>query len=192
MANHPLHPISHCQPQPSSQEGKTFIQPSVLRMYYLPRDQQFHLGFNRTAFLPVHCYIFECEYVRTHFVSIFLYLLLLHPSVLQRLSRAIRGPIFSRLAGTQFADYITCLTTNHFVLAWTDTAFLPVHSLLFWVSTCLYMFLFHDLFAISQSQCATKGSAERSTHTILVSRPAHNLPIALPASPLAILFLFQF
>ena len=39
-----------------------------------------------------------------------------------------------------------------------------------------------------------KGSAERSTHTILVARPAHNLPIAIPALPLAILFLslFQF
>ena len=84
MANHPLHPISHCQPQPSSQEGKTFIQPSVLRMYYLPRDQQFHLGFNRTAFLPVHFYISECEYVCTHFVSIFLCFPLLHPSVLPK------------------------------------------------------------------------------------------------------------
>ena len=43
----------------------------VLRMYYLPRDQQFCLGLNRPALFPVHFCIFEFEYVRTCFVSIF-------------------------------------------------------------------------------------------------------------------------
>ena len=43
----------------------------VLEMYYLPRDQQFCLGLNRTAFFQVHFCIFEFEYVRTCFVSIF-------------------------------------------------------------------------------------------------------------------------
>ena len=54
------------------------------------------------------------------------------------------------------------------------------------------MFLFHDLFAISSSQSATKGSAEQSNHTIVVAWPANNFLIVLPASPLAILFLFPF
>ena len=53
------------------------------------------------------------------------------------------------------------------------------------------MFLFHDLFAISPSRYAIKGSAEGSTLTILVSRLAHNVPIALPASPPAILMQFE-
>ena len=47
------------------------------------------------------------------------------------------------------------------------------------------MFLFHDLFVISPSQFATKGSAEQSTHTILVARPAHSFLIALPTTYLA-------
>ena len=47
------------------------------------------------------------------------------------------------------------------------------------------MSLFRDLFT---SQCATKGSAERSTHTILVACVAHNLAITIPASPPVILF----
>ena len=53
------------------------------------------------------------------------------------------------------------------------------------------MFLFHDLFAISPSQYATNGSAEQSTHTILVTQPEYNLPIALPASSPAIFFQFE-
>ena len=53
------------------------------------------------------------------------------------------------------------------------------------------MFLFHDLFAISPSEGATKGSAEQSTHTILVTRPVHNLPNALPTLPPALLFQFE-
>ena len=50
--------------------------------------------------------------------------------------------------------------------------------------------MFHS-FAISPYQCATKDSAERSTYTFLVARPAHNLLIALPASPRTILFQFH-
>ena len=63
----------------------------------------------------------------------------------------------------------------------------------FWVWICPNILRFCvSLFGISPSQCATKDSAAQSTHTILVVRPAHNLPIALQASPLAILLLFQF
>ena len=53
------------------------------------------------------------------------------------------------------------------------------------------MFLFRDWFAIPPSQCTTKGSAGQFTHTILVARTVHNVPIALPASPPAILFRFE-
>ena len=42
----------------------------VLRMYYLPRDQQFCLVLSRPAFFPVHFCIFEFEYVQVC-VSIF-------------------------------------------------------------------------------------------------------------------------
>ena len=105
MANHPLHPISHCQPPPSSQQGKTFIQSLVLRVYYLPCDQQSCLSLNRTAFQPLHF----CFYVSSicHFFN---------PVCSQKLSRVIHRPIFSCLEGAQFADCITSFATNHFVL----------------------------------------------------------------------------
>ena len=37
----------------------------------LLHNQQFCFGLNRTAFLPVHFFIFEFEYVRTCFISMF-------------------------------------------------------------------------------------------------------------------------
>ena len=46
-------------------------------------------------------------------------------------------------------------------------------------------------FAIFPSHCATPGSAERLTCTYLATRPAHNLLIALSASPPTILFQFE-
>ena len=55
--------------------------------------------------------------------------------------------------------------------------------------TCFFS-MFHS-FAIFPSQCATKDSAEQSSYTYLVAWPAHNLLIALPASPPTILFHFQ-
>ena len=64
----------------------------------------------------------------------FIYFFICHffiPVCFQWLHRAIHRPFFSRLASPQFADFITCITTNHFVLVWTDTAFSPVHSLNF-------------------------------------------------------------
>ena len=45
-------------------------------------------------------------------------------------------------------------------------------------------------FPISSSQCATKGTAERSNYTFLVAQPAHILLIAIPALPKQILFWF--
>ena len=57
----------------------------------------------------------------------------------------------------------------------------------FW--TCFFSMFYS--FAISSSQCATKGSAEWSTYTFLVARPAHNMLIASPASPPNILFHFE-
>ena len=35
MANHPLYPISHSQPQPSPQQGKTFTYLLLLRLWHL-------------------------------------------------------------------------------------------------------------------------------------------------------------
>ena len=60
----------------------------------------------------------------------------------------------------------------------------------FW--TCfLYHVSFICHFSISVCYKLTKGSAERSTYTFLVARVAHNLLIALPASPPTILFQFE-
>ena len=56
-----------------------------------------------------------------------------------RLSRATYQHIFSRLAGAQFADCITCLANTYFVWFAQAITFLPVY-LYFWVWTCLYMF----------------------------------------------------
>ena len=66
------------------------------------------------------------------------------PVCSQKLSRAIYRPICSQLTGAQFADYIICLTSNHFVLVWTDSAFSLVHCSQFWLLTCLHMFHFHN------------------------------------------------
>ena len=76
----------------------------VFRMYYLPRDQQFCLGLNRTAFFPVLFCIFEFEYVRTCSVSIF------H---LFFISSSQRAP---KVSAEQFND--------PFLVAW------PAHNLL--------------------------------------------------------------
>ena len=62
--------------------------------------------FQQNALFPVHFYFFQFEYVRTHFVFIFLYLPFLHPSLLGRGSaEQFTDPflVFSRLAGAQFA-----------------------------------------------------------------------------------------
>ena len=42
------------------------------------------------------------------------------PVYFQMLSRTTHLPIFSCLAGAQFADYVTCLATNHFALVCAD------------------------------------------------------------------------
>ena len=47
-------------------------------------------------------------------------------------------------------------------------------------------------FAISPSQCVTKGSAEQSTYTFLVNWLAYNLLIALPALSTQIILWFSF
>ena len=94
------------------------------------------------------------------------------------LSRAIYQHIFSRLAGAQFADCITCLTWQIFFFVFNKQLLfrLFIHA---WFWSCLYMF--HS-FAIFLSQCVPLGSVELSTNTFLIAWPAHNLLIALPAS----------
>ena len=53
------------------------------------------------------------------------------PVVYNRLIRVIHWYIFSRLAGAQFAGYINCLATNHFILAWTDNCLLASSHLFY-------------------------------------------------------------
>ena len=118
----------------------------------------------------------------------FMYLIFLHPSVLPKAQHINPLTHFSRLASTQFADCITCLASNHFVSVWTDTAFLPVHSLQFWIWTCLNMFHFHVLLICHFSiPVCNKRLSRRSTYTFLVAWLVHNLLIALPPSPPTIL-----
>ena len=89
---------------------------SVLRMLHLPRDQQFCLGLNRTAFFPVQFCIFEFEHVQTCFASIF-HLFVISSSQCVPIGSAeqFTDPFFSRLASAQFADHITCLASSCFV-----------------------------------------------------------------------------
>ena len=192
MANHPLHPISHCKPQTSSQQAKTFIQPLVLRMYYLPCDQQFHLGVLTELHFCQFIFIFLSVNMSAHtsFISLFVV-------------------SSSRCAPKSSAEWFT----DRFLVAWPAPNLLitlPASppTTLFWFEQTLYfrqstLYYFEFQHACTCSfpmiylpflnpSVLQKGSAEQSTHTILVVRPASNLPITLFASPLAILFLFQF
>ena len=58
-----------------------------------------------------------------------------------------------------------------------------------YVRTCFFSML--HLFAISSSQCASKGSVEQFTNPILVVWLVHNLLVALPANLPATLFQFE-
>ena len=58
------------------------------------------LSLNMCEYVPFPCFIICHFYI---------------PVCSQRLSRATHPPIFSCLAGAQFADCIICLATNHFV-----------------------------------------------------------------------------
>ena len=87
---------------------------SVLRMEYLPRNQQFCLGLNRTAFFPVLFCIFEFEHVRKCFLSIIhLFVISSSQCAFKGSAERFTGPFFSRLAGAQFADHITCLNLHN-------------------------------------------------------------------------------
>ena len=55
----------------------------------------------------------------------------------------------------------------------------------------MFLHYFFYSFVISPSQCAPKGSTERSTNTFSVAQPVHSLLIALPASPPLIGFRFE-
>ena len=79
-------------------------------MLYLPRDQQFCLGLNRTTFFLVQFCIFEFEYVQACFVSISHLCAISSPQCAPIGSAELcTDPFFSRLAGAQFADHINCL-----------------------------------------------------------------------------------
>ena len=91
---------------------------------------------------------------------------------------------FSRLAHTQFVDWITCLTTQRFLFQFLQTiTFLPFRTCLRFIMSGHVSFLMFHSFAIFLSQCASAGSAEGLASTFLVTWPVHNLLIAWPASP---------
>ena len=113
-----------------------------------------------------------------------------------RLSRAIFQHIFSRLAGAQFADFITCLASHYFVFSLCKqfllsqfTCFTYTHFL---VWTCLKMFCFwaSSICLFPNPVCPHRGSAEPFTNTFSVACLAQNSLIALPSSPTHILFWF--
>ena len=103
----------------------------------------------------------------------------------QRLSRLIHGLIFSCLAGSQFADYITCLTAQRIWLRFLHTTTFSSFC------TCLSFTMF-QLFAIFPSQCALIGSVEQPTSTIFSRLAGGQLLFAQPVSPHAHAVCFGF
>ena len=87
----------------------------------------------------------------------------------QRLSRAIYQPIFSRLAGTQFADCITYLANTHFVLVCTN--YPNFASLLIFSGLNMSVYVLFPMFHILPSQRAHIGPAERTWATTQKSQP---------------------
>ena len=117
------------------------------------------------------------------------------PVCYKRLSRAFHLQIFSHPAGTQCADCIMYLATNHFVSVWVDNC-LSASSLVSHIYTFFSLNMSEHvsflcfILCLFPSTCAPIGSAEPPTNTFLVAWPAHNLLIALPALPTHTLFWF--
>ena len=73
------------------------------------------------------------------------------PVCSHKFSRAIYWSFFSRLAGAQFADYITCLATSHFVSVWAHNrlsasslaSHIHTHSLVWMSEYVSFCFMFH-------------------------------------------------
>ena len=94
-----------------------------------------------------------------------------------RLSRAIHQHTFSHLAGTQFTDCMTCLTSQTFLFCFSHTialspVFLCLSLLMFelvFVFTCLFS-CFH-LFTVFPSKCAPTWLS-RAIHQHTFSRLA--------------------
>ena len=111
-----------------------------------------------------------------------------------RLSSTILQHSFSCLAGAQFAYFIICLATHHFLFSFLQIiALQSVH--LFYsqshtVSTCLIMFRFWapSIWLFSNPVCPQ--SLSRATHPaqFLVAWPVHNLLISQVTSSPTILF----
>ena len=144
-------------------------------MDYLPSDQQFCFGLKRqsifaSSFFIFYFWVWICPNTFRFHVSFLCHFFI--PVCSQSLSRSTHPLIFSRLAGAQFADCITCLTNNHFVSVWTDTGFPPVHSLYFWVWTFLNMFLFHISFICNFSTPVCYKRLRRAIHLHIFSRPS--------------------
>ena len=88
----PAHLTSSTSTIITTRENLHLAITSVLRMLHLPRDQQFCLGLNRTAFFPVQFCIFEFEHIWACFVSFMCHFFT--PVCSHKLSRAIDRPLF--------------------------------------------------------------------------------------------------
>ena len=113
------------------------------------------------------------------------------PLYYKRLTRTIHLHNFSRPAGAQFAYCITCLATSHFVSFRANNC-LSARSLvsyihpLFRLNMSEYV-LFHFMFHVPHLIVRLS----RAINTFLVAWLAHNILIALPASPTHTLFWFM-
>ena len=160
-------------------------------MLHLPRDQLFCLGLNRTPFFLVQFCIFEFEYVPACFVSISLYrFYAISSPQWAPLSSAelFTDPFFSRLAGAQFADNITCLppavlfqfehTLSQF------TCFTHIHTFfsLNMSEYISFLFMFHVAHLLAR--------LSRAIQYNLVAWSGHNSLIVICASPTRTLFGF--
>ena len=106
------------------------------------------------------------------------------PHLLVRLSRAIQH-IFSRLAGTQYTDCITCLTSTHFV--WVCTHHPNFASLLIFMSLNMSICFTPNVSCLSIPACphrpcrvAMDHHPRGQLHHLDVQR-ATLAPISLPA-----------
>ena len=107
---------------------------TICWLYYLPRHLPFCFSLNRHWIFTSSLFIFSKTFLnmsRFWALSIFFFSIPVCP---HRLSRANHQHIFSRLAGVQFTDCITCFATNHFVSIWADSC-LSASSLVLYIHT---------------------------------------------------------
>ena len=111
MANHPPQLISHRQPPPPAQQGKTFIRPlhQYLGCYTCHAINNFISVWTELHFSGsiLYFWVWICSSVFGFYISFLSHIFT--PVCSNRPSRAIHQTFFSCLAGAQFADHITYL-----------------------------------------------------------------------------------